>query len=184
MNRITWIVLGWMALLAIAQAEELTGDYQVTLNEQSQKTVTYHCNHLNVYVNNGGRLDGEVTCNGLSLSVNGGGRVAFEGSVPRVDVQQINGMGQADLKAMAIEFLHVAMVNGGAVGYFKVSNGGQVDLVNGKGVLYIRDAGDSSTLPTVHVHEVNGEGEIHWCGVNLHADIVQGGGQVIEDCSW
>ncbi len=173
-----------MAAVPPACAEELTGDYQIILNQQTQRSIAYRCNSLDVYVNSGGILSGDLTCNTLKLSANGGSRVAFQGSVPSVHVHLVNGGSKVYLNELAIQVLHVETANDRSVSYFKVSQSAQVDLVNGEAILYIRAAENGSTMPNVHIHQINGYGEVHWCGVRAQADTLNGGGQMMEDCNW
>jgi hypothetical protein len=65
-----------ISTLSESKPQLLTGlnpgnDYKISLNQAIQQTVKYHCNKLDVFVNHGGHLSGEVVCNNLKLTLNG-----------------------------------------------------------------------------------------------------------------
>jgi hypothetical protein len=167
-----------------ANASDLTGDYQVYLNQRTTKTIAYRCNSLIVYVNGGGSLNGDVYCNLVTLSAYPGTSIAFQGTVASLDAKQITGDVKLYMNQLRVEKLHVGVFNGSSLAYFQVSKSAQIDMVNSGSTLYIRSPGKGAPVPQVDVHQLNASGEIHWCGVNIHAENVDPSGRIVEDCNW
>jgi hypothetical protein len=165
-----------------AQAEGLTGDYKVYHNDITDENIRYQCNSMDAYVNGGGSLSGVLECNFFKLTANGHTVVAFSGNVENVDVSMINDRSTLLLVHLDVANLHVENAIGGSNSYFAISKSATIDMVNGARV-FIRSSDKSGTAPTVRVVNLQGGGEIYWCGVKIQADHVNGG-KLVEDCSW
>jgi hypothetical protein len=171
------------------QGTDHTGNYQVQLTGQTtQKTIHYNCNKLNIFVNNGATLDGDVDCNEVTLATNGLAHATLTGSSTSVNVQDLNNQSQLDLTGMTIDSLNIAMVNSGAIGRFKISKSAHVRILQGFGALYFRAEDGADPMPVVRVDQINGPAEIHWCGVSVQVtqenDPPEHPGKVLEDCGW
>ena len=172
-----------------SQAADHTGDFQVQVTgTTTQKTIHYNCNSLNVFVNNGANLDGDVDCNKLTLAINGLAKATLTGTATSVNVQDLNGQGQLDLTGMTIGTLEIAMVNSGAIGRFTISKNAHVRFLQGRGTLYFRAEDDADPMPVVSVDQINGVAWIHQCGVSVRV-IGPGGttgknGTILDDCDW
>ena len=172
-----------------SQAADHTGDFQVQVTGTStQKTIHYNCNSLNVFVNNGANLDGDVDCNKLTLAINGLAQATLTGNATSVNVQDLNGQGQLDLTGMTIGTLEIAMVNSGAIGRFTISKNAHVRFLQGRGTLYFRAEQGADPMPVVRVDQINGVAWIHQCGVSVQVIGPSGNwdkkGAIIEDCDW
>lgn len=166
-----------------AQAGNLTGDFKVYHNDKTDQNIRYQCNSMDAYVNGGGSLSGVLECNFFKLTANGHTLVAFSGNVENVDVSMINDRSTVLLVHLDVANLHVENANGGSNSYFAISKSATIDMVNGGARIFIRASDKSSAAPTVRVANLQGGGEIYWCGVKIQADHVNGG-KLVEDCSW
>jgi hypothetical protein len=174
--------------MPVAYAEELTGDYQYIFGSNSyptdsppRKSISYRCNSLDLYAG-GGILTADLTCNKLLLHASG--RSAFQGAVSNVDIALANTRSKVYMNELAIETLHVGLINDRSMVYAKVSKSAQVDSVNGGGILYIGAVPGTSNTPQVKIDRINADSEVHWCGVSVKLGSMINGGPVIEDCSW
>lgn len=172
----------------VAAAEELTGDYQYVFGRNSYptdspptKSISYRCNSLDLYAG-GGILTADLTCNKLRLHASG--RSTFQGAVSNVDIVLANTRSKVDMNQLAIQTLHVGLINERSVVYARVSESAQVDSVNGGGILYIGAVTGTGNTPQVKIDRINSDSEVHWCGVSVKLGSMTNGGPLIEDCNW
>jgi len=160
----------------------------LSIHSSGAATVSFEGSDKNVTINSDGY--GKVDLNGLEAdSINiahadGSSKLSIAGKVKNIIAQGIDGNAIANFEEIDVDSLHISSVDGNGKGYFKIVNSGQVRLVTGKGLLYIRNSDDADQKPSLNIHQVNGEGEVHWCGVSVHTDMILGNGKVIEDCDW
>lgn len=170
---------------------------------KAELTGSFYCKSMEIYANGGGVIDLRGNANEVAISQISGNadvkltgfdtegfyargiyaRFSFDGKVKNAKFDLIDGA-TVDMNQAEIETLHLNGVNGRSKGYFNVSGNAQVELVNDDAMLYVKGSASAENTPTLTIHEVNGNAEVHWCGLAVHTDTIHGNGKVIEDCGW